>query len=88
VKLRAKGAQVTENTRMPEPAWIDRLSRMGATAERMQGRSRGTFGAASKVKQLMAWSCACGWHGTSRDLKAERNGLACPLCGGGGLKPR
>jgi hypothetical protein len=51
-----------------EPSWIGRLSRMGATAERMQGKSRGTFGAASTGKQLFAWSCACGWEGTSREL--------------------
>jgi hypothetical protein len=80
---------VTDNTRKPEPAWIGRLSRrMGVAAQRMQGKSRGTFGPASTVKQLMAWSCACGWQGTSRDLKARRDGLACPLCGGGGLKPK
>ena len=33
-------------------------SRMGVTAQRMQGKSRETFGAASMVKTLMAWSCA------------------------------
>ena len=43
-----------------EPSWIGRLSRIGARAERMQGKSRGTFGAASTGKQLIAWSCACG----------------------------
>ena len=79
---------MTDSTRKPEPAWIGRLSRMGVTAERMQGKSRGTFGAASTVKQLMAWSCVCGWQGTSRDLKAGRDGLACPMCSGGGLNPR
>jgi hypothetical protein len=71
-----------------EPPWIGRLSRMGVTAERMQGKSRGTFGAASAVKQLMAWSCACRWQGTSRELKAGPEGLACPMCGGGGLKAK
>jgi hypothetical protein len=61
---------------------------MGMTAQRMQGKSRGTFGAASPVKRLMAWSCACGWEGTSRELKAGPDGLACPMCGGGGLKAK
>jgi hypothetical protein len=78
---------VTDNTRQPEPAWIGRLSRMGVTAQQMQGKSRGSFGPASTVKQLMAWSCACGWQGTSRNFKAGRNGLAFPLFGGGGLRP-
>jgi hypothetical protein len=54
----------------------------------MQGISRGTFGAASTVKTLMAWSCACGWQGTSRELKAGPEGLACPMCGGGGLRAK
>jgi hypothetical protein len=71
-----------------EPGWIGRASRMGATAERLQGKSRGTFGAASAGKTLMAWSCACGWQGTSRELRAGMDGLACPLCGGGGLKAK
>src|SRR5918995_3576557 len=53
--------------RKPEPPWLGRLSRMGETAQRMQGKSRGTFGAASTVKMLMEWSCACGWQGTSRE---------------------
>jgi hypothetical protein len=47
---------VTDKTRKPEPAWIGRLSRTGVAAQRMQGKSRGTFGPASTVKQLMAWS--------------------------------
>jgi hypothetical protein len=76
---------VTDKTRNPE---IGRLSRIGVAAQRMQGKSRGTFGPASTVKQLMAWSCAWGWHGTSRNLKADPDGLACPTCGGNGLKPR
>jgi hypothetical protein len=59
-------------------------SRMNATAQRTQGKSRGTFGAASTVKTLMA----CGWQGTSRELKAGPEGLACPMCGGGGLKAK
>ena len=79
---------MTDKTRKPEPAWIGRLSRIGVAAQRMQGKSRGTFGPASTVKQLMGWSCACGWHGTSRNLKAGPDGLACPTCGGNGLKPR
>jgi hypothetical protein len=32
-----------------------------------------TFGAASKVKQLMAWSCACGVSG-QRSLRKRRTG--------------
>ena len=79
---------MSDDARKPEPRWIGRLSRMGVTAERMQGKSRGTFGAASAGKQLFAWSCACGWQGSSRELKAGSDGLACPLCGGGGLKPK
>jgi hypothetical protein len=79
---------VSDDHHKLEPAWIGRLSRMGVTAQRMQGKSRGTFGAASTGKQLFAWSCACGWEGTSRELKAGPDGLACPLCGGGGLKSR
>jgi hypothetical protein len=63
-------------------------SRMNVTAQGTQGKSRGTFGAASPGKTLMAWSCACGWQGTSRELKAGPGGLACPMCGGGGLKPK
>jgi hypothetical protein len=71
-----------------EPAWIGKLSRMGVTAERMQGKSKGTFGAANSGRRLFAWSCACGWQGTSRELKAGPDGLACPMCGGGGLRPK
>jgi Methylpurine-DNA glycosylase (MPG) len=47
----------------------------------------GSLGAASEGKRLMAWSCACGWKGSSRDLKVGPDGLACPMCGAGGLKP-
>ena len=36
----------------------------------------------------MAWFCACGWEGSSQELKAGKNGLACPMCGGGELKAR
>ncbi|MDF3072276.1 MAG: hypothetical protein K0R38_7877 [Polyangiaceae bacterium] len=72
-----------EKTRKPD--WVSRSSlRIGVTAEPMQGESRGTF----DDKRLMAWSCACGWHGTSRELNGGPDGLACPLCGGDGLKPR
>jgi hypothetical protein len=69
---------MNDNEKPREPRWIGRLSRMGVTAHRMQGKSKGTFGAASTVKQFMAWSCACGLQGTSRDLKAGPEGLACP----------
>jgi hypothetical protein len=53
----------------------------------MKQRRTGTLGAASEGKRVMAWSCACGWEGSSQELKAGRDGLACPVCGGGGLKP-
>ena len=77
---------MSEEAKKPEPAWIG--NRMGRIAEALKGKSKGTFGAANAVKRLMAWSCACGWEGTSRELKAGPDGLACPLCGGGGLKPK
>jgi hypothetical protein len=79
---------VSDDAKPREPSWIGRLSRIGVTAERMQGKSRGTFGAASDGKRLFAWSCSCGWEGTSGELKAGPDGLACPLCGGGGLAPK
>jgi hypothetical protein len=78
---------MNDNEEPREPRWIGRLSQMGRVAESLRGKSQDTFGAASPVKQLMAWSCACGWQGTSRNLKAGPDGLACPLCGGGGLRP-
>ena len=56
-----------EKTRKPD--CVSRSSlHMGVTAEPMQGESRGTFDG----KRLMAWSCACGWHGTSRELRRAR----------------
>jgi hypothetical protein len=74
---------VTDDARKPEPAWITRLARESAAAEGMRRhKSKGTFGPASEGRQLMAWTCLCGWHGTSRELKAGPDGLACPLCGG------
>jgi hypothetical protein len=79
---------MNDNEKPREPRWIRRLARMGRVAETFRGKSQDTFGPASTVKQLMAWSCACGWQGTSRDLKPRRDGLACPMCSGGGLKPR
>ena len=77
----------TKPRRAVEPFWIGRHSRIGVTAGRMQGRSEGTFGAASAGKRLFAWACpSCGWEGNSRELKAGPDGLACPMCGGGGLR--
>jgi hypothetical protein len=64
------------------------LSRVASVAQRMGQRPNGTFGAASEGKRLMTWSCACGWEGSSQELKAGPDGLACPMCGGGGLKSR
>ena len=79
---------MSDDERKPEPKWIGRLSRAATVAQRMDQRLKGTFGAASEGKRLMTWSCACGWEGSSQELKAGQNGLACPMCGGGGLKPR
>jgi DNA polymerase V len=74
--------------REPEPKWISDLSRMASVAQRMERRSKGTFGAANKGKRLKAWFCACGWEGSSQELKAGQNALSCPMCGGGELKAR
>jgi hypothetical protein len=79
---------MTENEQKREPSWIGRLSRAATVAQRMKQRPNGTFGAASEGKRLLAWSCVCGWKGSSRELKAGPNGLSCPMCGGGGLQPR
>ena len=79
---------MNDNEKPREPRWIGRLSRVGRVAESLRGKSKGTFGATSEGKWLMAWSCACGWQGTSRELKAGPEGLACPLCAGGGLKAK
>ena len=68
-----------EKTRKPD--WVSRSSlRTGVTAEPMQGESRGTFDG----KRLMAWSCACGWHGTSRELNGGPDGLAVLSAGAAG----
>jgi hypothetical protein len=58
---------MADGVKTRKPAEVNRSSlRTGVTAEPMQGESRGTFDG----KRLMAWSCACGWHGTSRELNA------------------
>jgi hypothetical protein len=80
-------AEVTDDEKKPELAWIGRLSHAATVATRMKQRRIGSLGAASEGKRLMAWSCACGWKGSSRDLKVGPDGLACPMCGAGGLKP-
>ena len=79
---------MSADEKKPEPEWIGRLSRMAAASSRMERTPEGgTFGAASKGKRLIAWSCSCGWNGSSRDLKAGPDGLACPICGGE-VRPR
>jgi hypothetical protein len=82
------GTEVSGNEKKPEPKWISDLSRMASVAQRMERRSKGTFGAANKGKGLRAWFCACGWEGSSQELKAGQNALSCPMCGGGELKAR
>ena len=82
------GTEVSTNEKKPEPKWISDLSRMASVAQRMERRSKGTFGAANKGKRLTAWFCACGWEGSSQELKAGQNALSCPMCGGGELKAR
>jgi hypothetical protein len=82
------GTEVSADEKKPEPKWISDLARVASVAQRMERRSKGTFGAANKGKRLMAWFCACGWEGSSQELKAGQNGLACPMCGGGELKAR
>jgi hypothetical protein len=80
---------MSDDAKPREPAWIGKLSRIGHVAQAMQGRSRGTFGAASEGRSVTGWSCTCGWQGEARELHLERRtaALACPSCGeAGGLK--
>ena len=79
---------MSADEKKPEPKWISDLSRMASVAQRMERKTKGTFGAANKGKHLTAWFCACGWKGSSQELKAGQNGLSCPMCGGGELKAR
>src|SRR5918994_7880282 len=84
-RLVEKGLEVSADEKKTEPKWISDLSRVALVAQRMERRSKGTFGAANKGKRLTAWVCACGWEGSSQELKAGQNGLSCPMCGGGEL---
>ena len=80
---------MSADEKKPEPKWIGRLSRMAAASSRMERTPEGgTFGAANKGKRLTAWICACGWEGSSQELKTGQNGLSCPMCSGGELKAR
>jgi hypothetical protein len=68
-----------------EPAWLTRLAQVGSTAtlQKQQREKRtGSLGAASVGKNLMAWTCQCGWSGSSRELKVGGSGVCCPVCGG------
>ena len=77
---------MSADEKKPEPKWISDLARAASVAQRREPRSSGTFGAATKGKRLTAWVCACGWEGSSQELKTGQNGLSCPMCGGGELK--
>ena len=80
---------MSDDAKPREPAWIARLPKMGAAAERRRSKIRRTSGAASAGRSVTAWSCTCGWQGEARELHLERRtaALACPSCGeAGGLK--
>jgi hypothetical protein len=63
---------MADGVKTRKPAEVNRSSlRTGVTAEPMQGESRGTFDG----KRLMAWSCACGWHGPRASSTAGQMGL-------------
>ena len=61
---------MSADEKKPEPKWISDLSRVASVAQRMERKTKGTFGAANKGKRLTAWFCACGWEGSSQELKA------------------
>jgi len=60
-----------------DPAWITRLASLASKAPAghkayRDSRWGNSKGAASEGKRLVAWTCACGWTGPARELKAER----------------
>ena len=62
---------MADGVKTRKPAEVNRSSLRSVTAEPMQGVSRGTFDG----KRLMAWSCACGWHGPRASSTAGQMGL-------------
>jgi hypothetical protein len=82
---------MSDNAKPREPAWIARLSKMGAAAESRRSKLKGTFGAGNTGRSVTSWSCTCGWQGEARELRLQPRtaALACPSCGeAGGLKAR
>jgi hypothetical protein len=82
---------MSDDAKLREPAWIARLSKMGAAAESRRSKLKGTFGAGNTGRSVTSWSCTCGWQGEARELRLQPRtaALACPSCGeAGGLKAR
>ncbi len=70
-----------------DPAWITKLASLASKAPAghkayRDSRWGNSKGAASEGKRLVSWTCACGWTGPARDLKAGASGVTCPACGG------
>jgi hypothetical protein len=69
-----------------EPAWLTKLATVAAQApanhQRYRNARLGSTGAANAGKRVTTWSCACGWSGSSQELKAGAGGVCCPACGG------
>lgn len=80
------GEPKSDDTERPkEPAWLTRLAQAGSSAtlqKQHREKRMGSSGAASEGKQLTAWTCGCGWSGSSRELKLAPSGICCPACGG------
>ena len=70
-----------------DPAWVTKLASLASKAPAghkayRDSRWGNSKGAASEGKHLVAWTCACGWSGPARELKAGASGVCCPACGG------
>ena len=76
---------MSDSEKLKEPAWLTRLAQVGSSAtlqKQHREKRRGSLGAASEGKHLVAWMCQCGWSGSSRELKVDDSGVCCPACGG------
>jgi hypothetical protein len=80
----AKDHPMNDNEKPREPAWITKLAQIvpmvSTRAHREQRLGGGSSGAASAARHIVAWRCACGWQGETRELKIGAGGVICPIC--------